>query len=172
MANCAPVAIIIGGIILENIACVCFFLSFLDVYVLSFAPFTPSYFRRTGNKRPTSGPFFGKRSRDRNAERHKRKPPRGMYINHDDIVALASANDNQDELLANIDREIVSLLSQVRIVICNIICIHYFYYYYYSFNVLCFCMLCFVFIIMYVVMVVFDASAIYLLHSKCTNENI
>lgn len=40
-----------------------------------------------------------------------------MYINHDDIVALASANDNQDELLANIDREIVSLLSQVRIVI-------------------------------------------------------
>ncbi|XP_075159313.1 REST corepressor isoform X1 [Haematobia irritans] len=73
------------------------------------------HWRRTGNKRPTSGPFFGKRSRDRNAERHKRKPPRGMYINHDDIVALASANDNQDELLANIDREIVSLLSQVQL---------------------------------------------------------
>lgn len=70
--------------------------------------------RRTGNKRPTSGPYFGKRSRDRNAERHKRKPPRGMYINHDDIVALARANDNQDEMLANTDREIVSLLSQVR----------------------------------------------------------
>ncbi|XP_005189473.2 REST corepressor isoform X1 [Musca domestica] len=73
------------------------------------------HWRRTGNKRPTSGPFFGKRSRDRNADRHKRKPPRGMYINHDDIVALASANDNQDELLANIDREIVSLLSQVQL---------------------------------------------------------
>lgn len=62
-----------------------------------------------------------------------------MYINHDDIVALASANDNQDELLANIDREIVSLLSQVRIVILQytqtqtlyslhiIICIHSIY---------------------------------------------
>ncbi|KAI9590366.1 REST corepressor isoform X1 [Glossina fuscipes] len=73
------------------------------------------HWRRTGNKRPTSGPYFGKRSRDRNAERHKRKPPRGMYINHDDIVALASANDNQDELLANVDREIVSLLSQVQL---------------------------------------------------------
>ncbi|KAM7349025.1 REST corepressor isoform 1-T5 [Cochliomyia hominivorax] len=73
------------------------------------------HWRRTGNKRPTSGPYFGKRSRDRNAERHKRKPPRGMYINHDDIVALASSNDNQDELLANIDREIVSLLSQVQL---------------------------------------------------------
>ncbi|XP_037828072.1 REST corepressor isoform X1 [Lucilia sericata] len=73
------------------------------------------HWRRTGNKRPTSGPYFSKRSRDRNAERHKRKPPRGMYINHDDIVALASANDNQDELLANIDREIVSLLSQVQL---------------------------------------------------------
>ncbi|XP_018803008.1 PREDICTED: REST corepressor isoform X1 [Bactrocera latifrons] len=73
------------------------------------------HWRRTGNKRPTSGPYFGKRSRDRNAERHKRKPPRGMYINHDDIVALARANDNQDELLANTDREIVSLLSQVQL---------------------------------------------------------
>ncbi|XP_046802958.1 ABC transporter H family member 2-like [Lucilia cuprina] len=73
------------------------------------------HWRRTGNKRPNSGPYFCKRSRDRNAERHKRNPPRGMYINHDDIFALASANDNQDELLANIDREIVSLLSQLRI---------------------------------------------------------
>ncbi|XP_067638793.1 REST corepressor isoform X1 [Eurosta solidaginis] len=73
------------------------------------------HWRRTGNKRPTSGPYFGKRSRDRNAERHKRKPPRGMYINHDDIVALARSNDNQDELLANTDREIVSLLSQVQL---------------------------------------------------------
>lgn len=71
--------------------------------------------RRTGSQRPTAGPFFGKRFRDRNADRHKRKPPRGMHINHDDIVALASSNSNRDELLANLDREIVALLSQVRI---------------------------------------------------------
>lgn len=69
--------------------------------------------RRTGTKRPTTGPYFGKRFRDKNADRHKRKPPRGMHINHDDIVALAT-NNNQDELLANTDREIISLLSQVQ----------------------------------------------------------
>lgn len=69
--------------------------------------------RRTGTKRPTTGPYFGKRFRDRNAERYKRKPPRGMHINHDDIVALAGSSNNQDELLSNMDREIVALLSQV-----------------------------------------------------------
>lgn len=69
--------------------------------------------RRTGNKRPTSGPYFGKRGRDRNVDRHKRKPPRGMHIDHDDIVTLASSNNNPEELLAQIEREIVSNLSQV-----------------------------------------------------------
>ncbi|XP_055841578.1 myb-like protein P isoform X1 [Episyrphus balteatus] len=73
------------------------------------------HWRRTGNKRPTAGPYFGKRYRDRNADRHKRKPPRGMHINHDDIVALASSSNNQDQLLANTEREIVSLLSQVQL---------------------------------------------------------
>ncbi|KAL5277560.1 RCOR3 family protein [Megaselia abdita] len=73
------------------------------------------HWRRTGNKRPTSGPYFGKRGRDRNVDRHKRKPPRGMHINHDDIVTLASSNNNPDELLAQIEREIVSNLSQVQI---------------------------------------------------------
>lgn len=67
--------------------------------------------------RPTSGPGYGKRSRNSNGlERHKSKLPRGMYINHDDIVSLAqpeNANRN-DDLLANMDREMSSLLSQVR----------------------------------------------------------
>ncbi|XP_037914688.1 REST corepressor 2 isoform X2 [Hermetia illucens] len=72
------------------------------------------HWRRTGTKRPTTGPYFGKRFRDRNAERYKRKPPRGMHINHDDIVALAGSSNNQDELLSNMDREIVALLSQVQ----------------------------------------------------------
>lgn len=82
------------------------------------------FFRRTGALRPTSGPFFGKRSRSINSsggaagvERHKRKPPRGMYINHDDIVALASPDNEPanrgDDLLAGMDREINTLLSQV-----------------------------------------------------------
>lgn len=46
--------------------------------------------------RPTSGPLQSRRHRSNGVERYKRKPPRGMYINHDDIVALAS----QDEELS------------------------------------------------------------------------
>ena len=78
-------------------------------------------FRRTGTLRPTTGPsYLGKRSRNNSGanERHKRKPPRGMHINHDDIVALATHEADQanrnDALLATMDREIVSLLCQVR----------------------------------------------------------
>lgn len=73
---------------------------------------------RTGTLRPTSGPGLTKRSRNNGVERHKSKLPRGMYINHDDIVALATqANDpknRSDELLTSMDREISSLMTQVR----------------------------------------------------------
>lgn len=76
--------------------------------------------RRTGSLRPTSGPpYMGKRSRNGSggggsSEKHKRKPPRGMYINHDDIVTLASnPNANSDDLLSSMDREVVALMSQV-----------------------------------------------------------
>lgn len=74
---------------------------------------------RTGALRPTSGPGLSKRSRNNTnngVERHKSKLPRGMYINHDDIVKLASqdSNSRSDDLLTNMDREISTLLSQVR----------------------------------------------------------
>lgn len=74
---------------------------------------------RTGALRPTSGPGLSKRSRNNTnngVERHKSKLPRGMYINHDDIVKLASQDSNSrgDDLLTNMDREISTLLSQVR----------------------------------------------------------
>lgn len=39
--------------------------------------------------RPTSGPTGGKRGTPIGG-RHKRKPPRGMYINHDDLAAMAT----------------------------------------------------------------------------------
>lgn len=81
------------------------------------------YSSRTGTLRPTSGPGYGKRVRgsstnNNGLERHKSKLPRGMYINHDDIVALACPDNNgqsnrNDDLLASMDREISSLLSQV-----------------------------------------------------------
>lgn len=87
------------------------------------------HWRRTGVLRPTSGPtFMNKRARNSNllgksGDSHKRRPPRGMYINHDDIVKLANtaqntnnaeANPNED-LLAGMDREIVTLWSQIQL---------------------------------------------------------
>ncbi|XP_055637948.1 REST corepressor isoform X1 [Toxorhynchites rutilus septentrionalis] len=84
------------------------------------------HWRRTGVLRPTSGPtFMSKRARNSNllgksGDSHKRRPPRGMYINHDDIVKLASSAQNNepnpnDDLLAGMDREIVSLWSQIQL---------------------------------------------------------
>ncbi|XP_049795387.1 uncharacterized protein LOC126210242 isoform X2 [Schistocerca nitens] len=74
--------------------------------------------RRTGSVRPTTGPV----KRDRHMHsllRHKRKPPRGMYINHDDLVAMASsqgggAGAGGEHMLKAMDREIVSLKRQVQ----------------------------------------------------------
>ena len=81
-------------------------------------------FSRTGSLRPTSGPTLSKRSRNNTnngVERHKSKLPRGMYINHDDIVKLASQDHSRgDDLLINMDREISTLLSQVRSIIYSI----------------------------------------------------
>uniref|UniRef100_A0A182K191 REST corepressor n=1 Tax=Anopheles christyi TaxID=43041 RepID=A0A182K191_9DIPT len=95
------------------------------------------HWRRTGVLRPTTGPsFMNKRTRGSNilgksGDSHKRRPPKGMYINHDDIVKLASTAQNDDggivgsdggckkgiqnnDLLASMDREIVSLLTQIQ----------------------------------------------------------
>ncbi|XP_047099716.1 REST corepressor 3 [Schistocerca piceifrons] len=76
------------------------------------------HWRRTGSVRPTTGPV----KRDRHMHsllRHKRKPPRGMYINHDDLVAMASsqgggAGAGGEHMLKAMDREIVSLKRQVQ----------------------------------------------------------
>ncbi|XP_053697366.1 REST corepressor [Sabethes cyaneus] len=88
------------------------------------------HWRRTGVLRPTSGPtFMNKRARNstllgKSGDSHKRRPPRGMYINHDDIVKLAnsaqiagSTGEGKpcEDLLAGMDREIVSLWSQIQL---------------------------------------------------------
>ncbi|XP_046664944.1 REST corepressor 3-like isoform X1 [Homalodisca vitripennis] len=72
-----------------------------------------THWRRTGNLRPTVGPT---KPRDRQLLlRNKRKPPRGMYVNHDDLVAMASGPTGQGEqMLKAMDREIVSLKRQVQ----------------------------------------------------------
>ncbi|CAO1434562.1 unnamed protein product [Diamesa hyperborea] len=66
------------------------------------------HWRRTGALRPTTGPSYlgnnsNKRPRSKTGQlyfyhgyhdgasnKHKRKPPKGMYINHDDVVVLAT----------------------------------------------------------------------------------
>lgn len=74
-----------------------------------------SHWTRTGTVRPTMGPA---KPRDRQFHvllRNKRKPPRGMFINHDDLVAMASGPAGQGEqMLRTMDREIVSLKRQVQ----------------------------------------------------------
>ncbi|XP_054261661.1 REST corepressor 1 isoform X2 [Macrosteles quadrilineatus] len=72
-----------------------------------------THWKRTGNLRPTVGPT---KPRDRQLLlRNKRKPPRGMYVNHDDLVAMASGPAGQGEqMLRATDREIVALKRQVQ----------------------------------------------------------
>lgn len=96
---------------------ICFLFLYFS-FLLHFVDETQKLISRTGSLRPTSGPTLSKRSRNNTnngVERHKSKLPRGMYINHDDIVKLASQDNNRgDDLLTNMDREISTLLSQVR----------------------------------------------------------
>ncbi|XP_018322383.1 REST corepressor 1 isoform X2 [Agrilus planipennis] len=70
------------------------------------------HWRRTGTLRPTSGPTGGKRGTPLGV-RHKRKPPRGMYINHDDLAAFATGNAGAIMLKA-MDREVESLQRQIQ----------------------------------------------------------
>lgn len=67
-------------------------------------------YRRTGNPRPTIGPARGRIDRHFNLPRNKRTPPRGMYINHDDLTAIASGSSKQsDFVLKSMDRELLTL---------------------------------------------------------------
>ncbi|KAL7744591.1 hypothetical protein ACLKA6_017105 [Drosophila palustris] len=80
-----------------------------------------AHWRRTGNRRPISGPEsfqLNKRSTHNSAaaaaaDRSKRKPPRGMYINHDDLTSLAGCK-SPCEYLAEGDRKIAALLAEIQ----------------------------------------------------------
>ncbi|XP_065345349.1 REST corepressor 1 isoform X5 [Cloeon dipterum] len=77
-----------------------------------------SYFKRTGGLRPTTGPIRreGRPIQHNFLLRNKRKPPRGMYINHDDLVSMATGPAGQGEnMLKAMDREIVSLKRLVQL---------------------------------------------------------
>ncbi|XP_049874933.1 REST corepressor 3 isoform X2 [Pectinophora gossypiella] len=80
--------------------------------------------RRTGTMRPLCGPS-GRRGPGSKQQRYKHRLPRGIYINHDDLVAMATGPQpgdtpqrglvNQGEaMLKAMDREITSLKRQVQ----------------------------------------------------------
>lgn len=98
------------------------------------------YDRRTGVLRPTQGPHNIPNSSQRprsksnklyyfqgyhdSSGKYKKKPPKGMYINHDDVVKLATIDKAskasskqpvpQTNFLADVDLEINVLHTQVR----------------------------------------------------------
>ncbi|XP_022114686.2 REST corepressor 3 isoform X2 [Pieris rapae] len=80
--------------------------------------------RRTGSMRPLCGPS-GRRGPGFKQVRYKHRLPRGIYINHDDLVAMATGPQpgdaaqpglvNQGEaMLKAMDREIISYKRQVQ----------------------------------------------------------
>lgn len=51
-----------------------------------------------------------------NPMRHKRKPPRGMYLNEDDLrLMLTGPLQQAEQILKSLDAELVSLKRQVRL---------------------------------------------------------
>ena len=84
-------------------------------------PLFLQYWNRTAQLRPTTGPARKDGSKAGGSQKYNSllknsgKPPKGMYVNHDDLVALATGPATQGEqLLKAMDREIVSYKRTVR----------------------------------------------------------
>jgi len=69
-----------------------------------------AFYTRTGQMRPTTGPMRKDGIKQKHSVfKNSSQPPKGMHINHDDLVALATGPPGQGEfLLKSLDREIVS----------------------------------------------------------------
>jgi len=81
--------------------------------------------RTNGGIRPTLGPPRPN-NRHLNVARNKRLPPRGMYVNHDDLQSIASGSNGQGEtVLSAMDDEVVSLKCKVCVAFLNL-CIFFF----------------------------------------------
>lgn len=75
--------------------------------------------RTNGGIRPTLGPPRPN-NRHLNVARNKRLPPRGMYVNHDDLQSIASGSNGQGEtVLSAMDDEVVSLKCKVCAALLN-----------------------------------------------------
>jgi len=74
------------------------------------------FYTRTGQVRPTTGPLRKDGMKlNRSLFRNSTKPPKGMHINHDDLVALATGPGGQGEsLLKALDREVLQYKRTVQ----------------------------------------------------------
>ncbi|CAG5119809.1 unnamed protein product, partial [Candidula unifasciata] len=74
------------------------------------------YWRRTGVMRSAGPKRHDSQSTGRhNPIKHKRKPPKGMYLDHNDLLAMVSGPPNQPEaILKSLDSELVSLKRMVQ----------------------------------------------------------
>jgi len=74
------------------------------------------FWTRTGQMRPTTGPMRKDGVKPKHAIfRKSSQPPKGMHINHDDLVGLATGPPGQGEaVLKSHDREIVSYKRHVQ----------------------------------------------------------
>ena len=62
-----------------------------------------------------SGPSLLKKPEMHPRNRHKKKPPRGMYLSQQDLLALATGPPGQgDALLKQLDAELVQLKRHVQ----------------------------------------------------------
>ncbi|KAG0718944.1 REST corepressor 2 [Chionoecetes opilio] len=78
-----------------------------------------SHWKKVGSLRPTVGPM----KRDKQLIKHKRRPPRGMHINHEDLMAMISsgppgppgAPTPGQQLLRHMENEVIALKRQLQI---------------------------------------------------------
>lgn len=76
-----------------------------------------SYWRRTGTMKSTSPKksTSNDNSKPTLSGQKQRKPPRGMYVDTDDLQACATGSEREgDVILKNLDQEIVSIKRQVQ----------------------------------------------------------
>ncbi|XP_064078828.1 REST corepressor-like [Macrobrachium nipponense] len=77
-----------------------------------------NHWKKTGSLRPTVGPM----KRDKQLIKHKRRPPRGMHINHEDLMAMISPGPPGPpgtltpgmQLLRHMENEVIALKRQVQ----------------------------------------------------------
>ena len=74
------------------------------------------YYNRTGHVRPTTAPMRKDGTKSKHTSllfKNGNRPPKGMHVNHDDLVALATGPATQGEqLLKSMDRSVADLLSK------------------------------------------------------------